>query len=93
MSLIIKNGVEYAGGSSSHEYSTTEQVVGTWIDGRPVYEKLFIMQEVDLEISSFHMALQILIGLYLVRVLIMTIILELQELLVLYLESKIIQSV
>lgn len=40
MSLIIKNGIEYAGsGSSSHEYSTTEQVVGKWIDGRDVYEK------------------------------------------------------
>ena len=22
-----------------HHYSTTEQVVGTWIDGKPIYEK------------------------------------------------------
>lgn len=27
------------GGGSGHEYSTTENVVGTWIDGKPVYEK------------------------------------------------------
>ena len=28
------------GGSDSHSYSTTEQAVGTWIDGSPVYEKV-----------------------------------------------------
>ena len=27
------------GGSSGHNYSTTEQVVGTWIDGSTLYEK------------------------------------------------------
>jgi len=27
-----------SGGGSSLNYSTTEQVVGTWIDGRPVYQ-------------------------------------------------------
>ena len=30
-----------SGPSSEHHYSTTEQVVGTWIDGTPVYEKTF----------------------------------------------------
>lgn len=33
-----KNGAVAGGG---HAYSTTEQVVGTWIDGSPVYEKSF----------------------------------------------------
>lgn len=28
-----------SGGGSSHTYSTTEQIVGTWIDGRTIYEK------------------------------------------------------
>lgn len=28
-------------GGLGHTYSTTEQVVGTWTDGRPVYEKTF----------------------------------------------------
>ena len=32
----VKNN---GGGGSSHTYSTTEQVVGTWIDGKPLYEK------------------------------------------------------
>lgn len=27
-------------GGSGHTYSTTEQVVGTWIDGKPIYEKV-----------------------------------------------------
>lgn len=29
---------------SNHTYSTTEQVIGTWIDGSPVYEKTFVGQ-------------------------------------------------
>lgn len=32
------NGDSAAGGGSTHTYSTTEQVVGTWIDGKEVYE-------------------------------------------------------
>ena len=27
------------GGSSGHDYSSTEQVIGTWIDGKTLYEK------------------------------------------------------
>ena len=34
-----------SGGSSQESYSTTEQVVGTWIDGKPVYQTTY---EVDL---------------------------------------------
>ena len=30
-----------SGGASSHTYSTTEQVVGTWIDGKPIYETTY----------------------------------------------------
>lgn len=29
------------GGSSGHNYSTTEQVIGTWTDGKPLYEKTY----------------------------------------------------
>ena len=43
MGKQILNGVEYCGsnqgGGSGHDYSTTDQVVGTWIDGKPLYEK------------------------------------------------------
>lgn len=45
MSAIYKNGVIYSNdgsGSSMHEYSTEEHVVGTWIDGKPIYEKTIV---------------------------------------------------
>ena len=43
MGKIILNGTEYAGSGGSggvptHHYSTNEQVIGTWIDGKPRYE-------------------------------------------------------
>ena len=34
-----------------HHYSTTEQVVGTWIDGKPLYEKTFDFGQ-DLQIVA-----------------------------------------
>lgn len=36
--------VPSGGGGSGHTYSTTEQIVGTWIDGRTVYEKTYVAQ-------------------------------------------------
>lgn len=41
-----KNGTVSGGGG--HTYSTTEQVVGTWIDGSPVYE---IVLETDTQVQ------------------------------------------
>ena len=44
-----KNGsVGGGGGGGGHTYSTTEQVVGTWIDGSPVYE---IVLETDTQVQ------------------------------------------
>ena len=34
-----ENANESGGGGTVHHYSTTEQVIGTWIDGKPIYEK------------------------------------------------------
>lgn len=31
---------------NGHTYSTTEQVVGTWVDGKPVYEKTILIGNV-----------------------------------------------
>lgn len=42
LASIDVNGVNsdiYAPDSNGHEYSTSEHVVGVWVDGRPVYEK------------------------------------------------------
>ena len=41
-------GIKY-GSSNSHNYSTTEQIVGTWIDGSTIYEKTISLQSVYLE--------------------------------------------
>lgn len=49
MSAIINgntvycNGAGGGGGNSQINYSTEEQVVGTWIDGRPLYQKTYNM--------------------------------------------------
>lgn len=54
---------------STHTYSTTEQVIGTWIDGSPVYEKTFhsttpsVTDSVSIieDISSLNVDIPILI--------------------------------
>ncbi len=38
-------------GAPAHHYSTIEQVVGTWIDGKPIYEKTWDLGGTGLEIS------------------------------------------
>lgn len=39
MGKLVLNGKEYTSNrEEKHNYSTSEQVVGTWIDGKPVYE-------------------------------------------------------
>lgn len=48
LNKIYYMGTEYGNtsgeGSGEHTYSTTEQIVGTWIDGSDVYEKSFEVQ-------------------------------------------------
>lgn len=36
--LLEVIGLKFGGGSSGHNYSTDEQVIGTWIDGSTIYE-------------------------------------------------------
>lgn len=40
---------EGGGGGSTHDYSTTEQVVGTWIDGKPLYEKVIVKNNIEIQ--------------------------------------------
>ena len=40
-SLEIDGGLYLNGMDLSNTYSTTEQVVGTWVDGKPIYRKVF----------------------------------------------------
>ena len=46
MGQIMLNGIAYSSGyiHESHDYSTDEQIVGTWIDGSTIYEKTIILQ-------------------------------------------------
>jgi hypothetical protein len=39
--ITIDNGVISASGGSGLNYSTDEQMVGTWINGKPIYQKTF----------------------------------------------------
>lgn len=40
------NNVDYdiGGSGGTDNYSTTEQVIGTWIDGKPLYRRVFTYQ-------------------------------------------------
>lgn len=40
--------VPSGGGSSGHSWSTTEHIVGTWTDGKTVYERTFIFGGADM---------------------------------------------
>lgn len=41
-SLIFDNATgKWVNGNALHNYSTNEKLVGTWIDGKPLYEKTF----------------------------------------------------
>jgi hypothetical protein len=53
MGILKFNGRCYTGGTGdgSHTYSTTEQVVGTLIDGSPVYEKTAVFDS-ELQINA-----------------------------------------
>lgn len=44
MGRIMKNGICYTEVDAMHNYSTDEQIVGTWIDGKTLYEKTVIIQ-------------------------------------------------
>ena len=45
----MRNGINYTGsgsGSASHDYSTTEHKIGTWIDGSDLYEKTYLYHSI-----------------------------------------------
>lgn len=58
MPTIIRNGITYGGGvgggNTSNNYSTTEQVVGTWIDGKPLYQKTIIVTSITPSSSGLY---------------------------------------
>lgn len=45
------------GGSNTHNYSTSEQVVGTWIDGSTIYEKTYTIPNLSSNYSQVDLGL------------------------------------
>ena len=54
--ILKYNGNVWVNGDDLHEYSTEEKVVGTWIDRKPIYEKVI---KQTLTITSQNMNLDI----------------------------------
>ena len=53
VSVVNAQGVaEITIPSGSHNYSTTEQVVGTWTDGKSIYEKTYNNQSIAVSTSN-----------------------------------------
>lgn len=50
MALFV-DGKALDGKDGMHHYSTDEQVVGTWIDGKTLYEKTFKFDNVSIDTS------------------------------------------
>jgi small ligand-binding sensory domain FIST len=41
------------GGGASNEYSTEEKVVGTWLDGKPIYQKTFQLDNIQVGVNTW----------------------------------------
>lgn len=54
MGKMILNGKEYVGGENWHKYSTSERIVGEWIDGKPLYEKVVTFTNLPAGTTSFY---------------------------------------
>ena len=52
--ILKYNGSVWVNGDNLHEYSTEEKVVGKWIDGKPIYERVFIDLNVSLATPGWH---------------------------------------
>lgn len=67
---LIANGTQYSGlhttdqtlvgsinevaANSGHTYSTTEKVVGTWVNGKPIYEKSFQFSNITVQAGQVY---------------------------------------
>lgn len=48
------SGIYTPSGALAVHYSTNEQVIGTWIDGKSLYEKVFTISEVTVSANSWY---------------------------------------
>ena len=52
--VLKYNGSVWVNGDDLHEYSTEEKVVGKWIDGKPIYERVFTNLNLSLNTDDWH---------------------------------------
>lgn len=52
--MIYYKGQPVSGGSSGETYSTEETVIGTWIDGKPLYRKCFQANNYTIALNVWH---------------------------------------
>ena len=58
--ILKYNGSVWVNGDDLHEYSTEEKVVGKWIDGKPIYEKSYFIQNTVVLNNNWVTIIQIL---------------------------------
>lgn len=51
---VVLGGSGGGGGGDMHNYSTQEQVVGTWIDGKPLYEIVIESTLTSIDVSGLN---------------------------------------
>ena len=56
---IRKDGVDYDI-TSKEIYSTEEQVIGKWIDGKPLYRKQYNLQQRPVMLNGYNMSMEYL---------------------------------
>ena len=57
--ILKYNGSMWMNSDNLHEYSTEEKIVGTWIDGKPIYEKVIYENIKDRDWHNIQMNVSI----------------------------------
>ena len=56
---VVQNSNNISLASNANEYSTTETVIGTWIDGKPLYRKVIKVTSIDSANNNYDVAISI----------------------------------
>lgn len=50
--ILKYNGSIWVNDDNLHEYSTEEKIVGKWIDGKPIFEKTYVLNNINLLVGN-----------------------------------------
>ena len=56
---VVQNSNNISLKSNANEYSTTETVIGTWIDGKPLYRKVIKVTSIDSSSNNYDVTISI----------------------------------